>query len=159
MDEFNDNYSRDLSILARVEELRNKVSQYQSELTAIESRQAALSVGSSEWKKVESARIIAAARLLHHQFLCASLMEGRLIGTEHNNKPLTAESPPEDFIAREIDLSEKRFGMRVMDANSLPFDSIYETSNDPPMSNNTGCMITFIILAVVFALGMLAASC
>lgn len=160
MDEFNDDYSRDLSILAKVEELGNKVSQCQSELEAIEAHQRTLRLGSPEWKKVEKARIIAAAKLLHYQLAWFQVGEERgQVGVEYNNEPLTAQSPPEDFIKREIELSEKRHGIRVMDANSLPFGTVHETPNDSSMSNKTGCMISVIILVTVFGLGIMAASC
>ena len=160
MDEFKDDYSRDLSLLVIAEELRIKVSQCQSELTAIEERQTGLLVGSSQWKKVERARIIAAAKLFHHQLAWFSFGEERgQVGIEYNNKPLTAQSPPEDFIKREIELSEKRHGIRVMDANSSLSGSIHERPNDSPMSNKTGCMITVMTLVVVFGFGILVASC
>ena len=58
MHESKDNYSRDLSLLEKSVELGDKVSQYESELSRIETHQATLPIGSPQWKEVERANII-----------------------------------------------------------------------------------------------------
>ena len=151
MHESIDDYSRDLSLLEKSADLGDKVSQYESELSRIETRQATLPIGSPQWKKVERARIIAAAKLQHYRYAWFSLTTGELVGTEYNNKPLTAESPPEDFIAMESDLSEQRYGIRVMDSNSVTFVGKYvrETSNNCQTANKTGTMKAAVILKLL----------
>ena len=151
MHESNDNYSRDLSVLEKSVELGDKVSQYESELSRIETHQATLAIGSPQWKEVERARIITAAKLQHYRFAWFSLTTGELVGTEYNNKPLTAESPLEDFIAMECDLSEQRYGIRVMDANSVTFVGNYvrETANNCQTVNKTVNMKAAIILKLL----------